>query len=71
MYPNGHAARSDAPAYMKLDGLPAFEDVCVAAGGYGERVEHAEALPAALARAIDVVMRERRQALLNVMCCVS
>jgi acetolactate synthase-1/2/3 large subunit len=71
MYPNGHAARSDAPAYTKLDGLPAFEDVCVAAGGYGERVEHAEALPAALARAIDVVMRKRRQALLNVMCCVS
>lgn len=71
MYPNGHAARSELPAYTKLDHLPAFEDVCIAAGGHGERVETPEALPAALERAIDVVMREKRQALLNVMCCVS
>ena len=71
MCSNGHAVRSDAPAYMNLDGLPAFEDVGIAGGGHGERVEHPEALPAALARAIGVVTRERRQALIDVMCCVS
>ena len=71
MYPNGHAARSEVPAYTKLDHLPAFEDVCVAAGGHGERVEAPQALPGALERAIEAVTREKRQALLNVMCGVS
>jgi acetolactate synthase-1/2/3 large subunit len=51
--------------------LPAFEQVCAAAGGYGERVDHPDALPRALERAIDVVKNERRQALLNVICGVN
>jgi acetolactate synthase-1/2/3 large subunit len=37
-------------------------------GGHGERVEKASELPAALARARDVVLNEKRQALLNVIC---
>jgi hypothetical protein len=39
-----------------------------ASGGHGERVgKHAE-LPGAIARALHAVTREKRQALLNVMC---
>jgi acetolactate synthase-1/2/3 large subunit len=48
--------------------LPAFEEVCAAAGGYGERVVDPAEVPAALARAIHAVTNERRQALLNVIC---
>jgi acetolactate synthase-1/2/3 large subunit len=48
--------------------LPAFEQICTAAGGYGERVEDPAVLPAALQRALQAVQNERRQALLNVIC---
>jgi len=68
MYPNGRAARSNAPVFVELAKLPAFEQICEAAGGYGERVEDPAALPGALERAMSVVKDERRQALLNVIC---
>ncbi len=68
MYPEGGAAKSNNPAFFRLDRLPAFEEVCAAAGGYGERVEDPAELPAALARAVRAVTHERRQALLNVIC---
>ncbi|MFI4995655.1 MAG: thiamine pyrophosphate-requiring protein [Hyphomicrobiales bacterium] len=68
MYPHGSAAKSNKPPLIHLDELPAFEEVCAAAGGHGERVEDPAELPAALARAIKVVTQERRQALLNVIC---
>jgi acetolactate synthase-1/2/3 large subunit len=68
MYPDGGAAKSNNPAFIRLDDLPAFEQVCAAAGGHGERVEDPADLPAALERAIKVVTQERRQALLNVIC---
>jgi acetolactate synthase-1/2/3 large subunit len=53
---------------VRLKRLPAFERICEAAGGYGERVEDPAALPSALARAMAVVTNEKRQALLNVIC---
>jgi acetolactate synthase-1/2/3 large subunit len=68
MYPDGRAARSNDPPFVQLKRLPAFERICEAAGGYGERVEDPAALPAALARAMAVVTNEKRQALLNVIC---
>jgi acetolactate synthase I/II/III large subunit len=68
MYPKGEAMRSNKPPLIDLDELPAFEQVCTAAGGYGERVEDPAELPAALARALRAVNVERRQALLNVIC---
>jgi acetolactate synthase-1/2/3 large subunit len=68
MYPQGEAARSNRPPFIDLDELPAFEQVCAAAGGYGERVEDPAALPAALQRALHAVDVEKRQALLNVIC---
>ncbi len=68
MYPQGEAARSNRPPFIDLEDLPAFEQVCAAAGGYGERVEDPAELPAALARALHAVNVEKRQALLNVIC---
>src|SRR6516225_4015210 len=68
MYPDGLAARSNEPPFVALQKLPAFEKICEAAGGYGERVEEPAALPAALERALTVVRNEKRQALLNVIC---
>jgi acetolactate synthase-1/2/3 large subunit len=68
MYPQGEASRSNRPPFIDLDELPAFEQVCTAAGGYGERVEDPAELPAALERALHTVNVEKRQALLNVIC---
>jgi acetolactate synthase-1/2/3 large subunit len=68
MYPRGEAMRSNKPPLIDLDELPAFEQVCAAAGGYGERVEDPAELPAALERALRAVTAEKRQALLNVIC---
>ncbi len=68
MYPNGAAAKSNKAPLIHLDELPAFEQVCEASGGYGERVVDPAELPKALARAIRVVTEERRHALLNVIC---
>jgi acetolactate synthase-1/2/3 large subunit len=68
LYPDGGTARSNKPPLIHLDALPAFEQVCAASGGHGERVEDPAELPAALERAIRVVTQERRQALLNVIC---
>jgi len=48
--------------------LPAFEQICAAAGGYGECMEDPAELPAAIQRAFAVVKKESRQALLNVIC---
>jgi acetolactate synthase I/II/III large subunit len=39
MYPDGEAAKSNKPPFIDLDDLPAFETICEASGGYGERVE--------------------------------
>jgi acetolactate synthase-1/2/3 large subunit len=68
MYPDGFASRSNELPFTSLGPLPAFEQICMAAGGYGERVEDPATLPAALQRALHTVNTERRQALLNVIC---
>ncbi|HWK66714.1 MAG TPA: thiamine pyrophosphate-requiring protein [Rhizobiaceae bacterium] len=66
VYPDGLAAKANANELTMLEGLPAFEDVCRAAGGYGERVEDPADLPSALERAVAAV-KQGRQALLNIM----
>jgi acetolactate synthase-1/2/3 large subunit len=68
MYPKGEAVRSNRPPFIDLDELPAFEQVCAAAGGYGERVDDPAALPGAFERALHAVTVEKQQALLNVIC---
>ncbi len=68
MYEKGLAqAENDAHTLADLQPSPAFEKLIEASGGYGERVEKPEDLPAALARAVKVVREEKRQAVLNVM----
>jgi acetolactate synthase-1/2/3 large subunit len=68
MYPDGLAANSNAQSFVSLGKLPAFERICESAGGYGARVEDAAELSGALERALAVVEKERRQALVNVIC---
>jgi acetolactate synthase-1/2/3 large subunit len=68
MYGAGAAARDDGRMLADLSPCPAFEMLVEASGGHGERVERPGDLPAALARAVEVVTKERRQALLNIIC---
>lgn len=68
MYGQGAAAEDDGQLLADLSPSPAYEKVVEASGGYGERVELPAELPAAIERALRVVTRERRQALLNVIC---
>ena len=67
MYPKGIAASQGIPL-VSLDPLPRYDAAIAACGGHGERVVEAEALPAALDRAIRAVREDRRQALLDVAC---
>jgi acetolactate synthase-1/2/3 large subunit len=68
MYGDGIAARGKGELLADLAPSPAFEKLVEASGGYGERVDAPAELPAALRRALEAVTREKRQALLNVVC---
>lgn len=68
VHPQGWAVKTNHFPLSELSPTPAFELICQANGGYGERVEEpAEVLPA-LQRALTVVREEQRQAVLNVIC---
>lgn len=67
MFKDGAAGEDDGRFMADLAPTPPFEAMVQAQGGHGERVERSDDLPAALARARDVVLKERRQALVNVM----
>jgi acetolactate synthase-1/2/3 large subunit len=67
MYPQGLAVKRGIPL-VSLEPAPRYDAIVAACGGYGERVEQADALPAALDRAIRAVREERRQALVDVIC---
>jgi acetolactate synthase-1/2/3 large subunit len=68
MFKDGVAGLDDCRFMADLDPSPAFDAAVRAQGGYGERVERPADLPAALQRARNVVMKEGRQAVLNVIC---
>ena len=68
LYKNGIAARDDARLLADLGPSPAYEMLVQASGGYGVRVEKPQELLPALRRAVDIVRREKRQALVNVIC---
>jgi hypothetical protein len=53
--PDGRASKRNESPFIRLYRLPAFEQICIAAGGYGKRVEDPAALPDALGRATAVV----------------
>jgi acetolactate synthase-1/2/3 large subunit len=64
--PDGWATRTHNFPFTDLSPSLDFEMFCQAAGGYGERVEDPEQVPAALKRGLDIVRNEKRQVLLNV-----
>jgi acetolactate synthase-1/2/3 large subunit len=66
MFKDGVAGEADGRLFADLDPAPPYEAIAKAQGAHAERVEKPADLPAALARARDVVVNERRQALLNV-----
>jgi acetolactate synthase-1/2/3 large subunit len=68
MYGEGAAARGKGALLADLSPSPAFEMIAEASGGWGIRVENPAELPGALKRAVEVVTREKRGALLNVVC---
>ena len=66
VYPDGSAARANAMPLTSLRPAPDYAMIARASRGHGERVERPEDLPDAIARALEVVREERRQALLDV-----
>ena len=70
VYPKGHASRANRMPLSSLTPSPAYEKIVEASNGYGERIDDPGALPGALERAIQMVLQERRQVLLNVTCAI-
>ncbi|HUH84010.1 MAG TPA: thiamine pyrophosphate-dependent enzyme, partial [Stellaceae bacterium] len=68
LYKDGVAARDGARLLADLGPSPAYEMLAQASGGFGIKVETPQALLPALRQAVDVVTREKRQALVNVIC---
>jgi len=66
IYGDGHAARANRMPMTSLQPSPDYAKIAEASRGFGLRVERGEDLPRALARALDVVKREGRHALLDV-----
>lgn len=68
LHPQGWAVKANSFPLSDLSPAPAYEMICEANGGYGERVENPEEVLPALQRALRVVREEGRQAVLNVIC---
>jgi acetolactate synthase-1/2/3 large subunit len=66
IYPQGQAAQAEQMPLTSLAPSPDYSKVIEASGGWGEKVDDPTGFPAAIARALDVVRRERRQALVQV-----
>lgn len=66
MFRNGVAGEDDGRFLADLDPSPPYEEFVKAQGGFGARVEKPQDLPQVLAQARDAVMKEKRQALVNV-----
>ena len=67
VYANGYAAKSNREPLTYFEPGTHYEKAIEALDGYGEKVEDAAALPAALDRALERV-NAGQQALLNVIC---
>jgi acetolactate synthase-1/2/3 large subunit len=66
LYPTGYAAKADEMPLTGLSPSPDFAQVARACRAHAETVTDGRTLPDALARAIQVVTVEHRQALLDV-----
>ncbi|RWE29415.1 MAG: hypothetical protein EOS78_30075, partial [Mesorhizobium sp.] len=67
VYPDSETRLNRNAVFTYLEPSPEYEKIVEASGGYGERVEQAKDLPAALRRALHAVEQEGRQAVLNVL----
>jgi acetolactate synthase-1/2/3 large subunit len=70
-YPDGNASRLNIMPLTSLEPTPDYIMIAAASRAYGERVEHGRDLSAALDRAIRVISRERRQAVIELNIAVS
>jgi acetolactate synthase-1/2/3 large subunit len=68
IHPDGWAAKGPDMPLSELTPSPDYEQICTAFGGYGEKVERPEDLDGAIARSLDAVKNENRQACLNIVC---
>jgi len=68
VHPDGWAVTTDNFPMVSMGPPPKFEEIVRAFDGHGERVEEPAELPAALKRALNVVRKEKRQALVNIIC---
>ena len=68
VHPEGWAVKTNHFPLSELSPTPAYEMICQANGGYGERVEEPDEVLPALKRALQAVKEEGRQAVLNVIC---
>lgn len=68
VHPQGWAVRTNRFPLSAMPVYGQYEKFCEAFGGYGETVEAPEQLGPALERALHAVTKEKRQALLNVIC---
>lgn len=68
MYPDGFASRAHNFPGVNLSPSPDYAGVAKACGAYAETVEEPGEVEPALVRAMSVVRKEKRQALLNVIC---
>ncbi len=66
VYPDGRSPRMNTLPITSLEPLPDFQKIAEASRAHAERVEKGIDLPAALDRAIEVIRKERRQALIEV-----
>jgi acetolactate synthase-1/2/3 large subunit len=68
MFKDGAAGKDNGRFLADLHPSPAYEALVQAQGGHGERVDRPELLRPALECARDAVLREGKQALVNVIC---
>ena len=68
VHPKGWAVEADEFPLCNFEPGGHYEKICEAFDGYGERVERPEEVGPALGRALNVVKREKRQAVLNIVC---
>ena len=68
VHPEGWAVKTNHFPLSELSPTPAYEVICQANGGYGERVEEPDEVLPALKRALHIIKEEGRQVVLNVIC---
>lgn len=70
-YPDGAAVKMNRMPLTSLEPSPDYTQIAAASRAYVERVDHGDDFPAALERAVEVIRKERRQAVLELNIAVS